>query len=105
MRNTSRNAILDALAISFALLVLALVSCACPCVARAQGETTSAITGDIADATGAAVPGATVTITNRATGFQRSVKTDGEGHFNFPQLKPGAYSVKAEAPGFETENS
>ncbi len=67
----------------------------------AQGETTSAIVGQVTDATNAAVPGATVTITNRETGSRRSAMTDNEGRFNFPQLKPGAYSVRVEAEGFE----
>ena len=71
----------------------------------AQGETTSAIVGQVTDATNAAIPGATVTITNRETGLQRSAKTDEEGRFNFPQLKPGAYSVKVEAEGFEAQQN
>ncbi|HUJ31008.1 MAG TPA: carboxypeptidase regulatory-like domain-containing protein [Candidatus Acidoferrum sp.] len=71
-----------------------------PLRALAQGETTSAILGQITDATGAAVPTATVTITNRATSLQRSVNSDTEGRFNFPQLNPGTYSVKVVAPGF-----
>ena len=41
-----------------------------------QGETTSAIIGQVSDASGAAVPGATVTITNRETGLRRSASTD-----------------------------
>src|ERR1700683_2298447 len=67
----------------------------------AQGETTSAIVGQVTDATNAAIPGATVTITNRETALQRSAKTDDEGRFNLPQLKPGTYSVKVEAEGFD----
>src|SRR5437879_1693218 len=70
-----------------------------------QGETTSAIIGQVSDASGAAVPGATVTITNRETGLRRSASTDDSGRFNFPQLKPGAYSVKAEAEGFEPQQN
>ena len=72
----------------------------CSQVAFGQGETTSAIVGQVTDATNAAIPGATVTITNRETSLQRSAKTDDEGRFNFPQLKPGTYSVKVEAGGF-----
>src|SRR5271169_3536974 len=72
-----------------------------PEVAFSQGETTSAILGQVSDATGAAVPGATVTVTNKETGLRRSATTDDSGRFNFPQLKPGAYSVKVEAEGFE----
>jgi carboxypeptidase family protein len=67
---------------------------------RAQGETTSAIVGEVSDPTGAAVPGATVTISNRETGLKRSLRTDGEGRFNFPHLMPGTYSVRVEAQGF-----
>ena len=74
-----------------------------PAAAFAQGETTSAIVGQVTDTTSAVVPGATVTVTNRDTGLERSVKTDDAGRFNFPQLKPGTYSVKAEAQGFEPQ--
>ena len=69
--------------------------------ALAQGETTSAIVGQVSDASTAALPGATVTITNRETGATRRAKTDGAGRFDFPQLKPGIYSVRVEAEGFE----
>src|SRR2546425_9347568 len=74
-------------------------------LAVAQGETTSAIVGQVTDATTAAIPGAAVTITNRETGLQRSAKTDDEGRFNFPQLKPGTYSVKVEAEGFALQQN
>jgi hypothetical protein len=70
-----------------------------------QGETTSAIIGQLSDASGAAMPGATVTVTNEETGLRRSGITDDSGRFNFPQLKPGAYSVKVEARGFETQQN
>ncbi len=69
----------------------------------AQGETTSAIVGQVTDATGALIPGAAVTITNRGTGLVRSLKTDAEGGFDFPQLPPGAYSVRAQADGFDPQ--
>ncbi len=86
--------------VRFALLVLC-VACLLPAEALAQGETTSAIVGQVRDTTNAVVPGAIVTITNPDTGLRRSAKTDNLGRFNFPQLKPGTYSVKVEAPGFE----
>src|SRR6202162_5456660 len=70
-----------------------------------QGETTSAIVGQVSDASGAAVPSATVTVTNKETGLRRSASTDDSGRFNFPQLKPGAYSVKVGAEGFETQQN
>ncbi len=66
-----------------------------------QGETTSAIVGTVTDRTGAAIAGATVTIVNTDNGSKRSLRTDADGRFNFPQLKPGPYSIKAEADQFE----
>ena len=76
-----------------------------PTVALPQGETTSAIVGQVTDATNAVIPGAAVTIINRETALQRSAKTDDEGRFNFPQLKPGSYSVKVEAEGFDPQQN
>ena len=76
-----------------------------PSIAFAQGETTSAIVGQVIDASGAAVPGATVTITSPTTGLQRSLKTDDGGRFNFPQLRPGTYSVTVEAEGFDQQQN
>ncbi len=55
--------------------------------------------------TDAVVPGATVTIASPETGVRRSAKTDEAGRFNFPQLKPGTYSVRAEAQGFEPQQN
>src|ERR1700736_4981006 len=83
------------------VLIVAVVASLSPPQALAQGETTSAIVGQVRDTTNAVVPGATVTIANPETGLKRSAKTDDAGRFNFPQLKPGTYSVKAEALGFE----
>ena len=73
--------------------------------AKAQGDTTSAIFGQVTDATNAAIPGATVSVKNRETGLRRTAKTDEEGRFNFPQLRPGTYSVKVEADGFEPQQN
>ena len=88
-------------ALSLALLGLAVSVMQAP--AWAQGETTSAIIGLVADTTGAVVPDATVTITNQETGLKRTAKTDSGGRLNFPQLKPGTYAVRVEAEGFEPQ--
>lgn len=87
------------------VLVLVVVLLAVPLQALAQGETTSAIEGQVTDATSAAIPDATVTITNRDTGLHRSLKTDDQGRFNFPQLTPGSYSVKVQAEGFDPQQN
>jgi hypothetical protein len=69
----------------------------------AQGETTSAIVGAVVDPSGAAIADATVTMISIEAGSKRSAKTDGAGRFNFPQLKPGSYSVEVEAEGFDPQ--
>src|SRR5271170_4394937 len=85
------------------LVVLAVALFATQPFARGQGETTSAIAGSVSDQTGSATAGAAVVISSPDNGFRRSVKTDDAGRFSFPQLKPGVYSVKVEAEGFEIQ--
>jgi hypothetical protein len=70
-----------------------------------QGETTSAIVGQVSDSANSAVPGAIVTVTSRETGAVRRVTTDETGRFNFPQLQPGTYSVRVEAQGFAPQQN
>ena len=77
----------------------------CPPASRAQGETTSAIVGQVTDPAGSAIPGAAVTLTNHETGLERRATADTDGRFNFPQLKPGTYAVRVEAPGFEPQQN
>ncbi|HWS95311.1 MAG TPA: carboxypeptidase regulatory-like domain-containing protein [Candidatus Methylomirabilis sp.] len=83
------------------IALLAALALLLPVWGWAQGETTSAILGQVTDPTGAAVARATVTVVNRDTGLKRMARTDDTGHFNFPQLVPGAYALQAEAAGFE----
>ncbi len=78
---------------------------ASPPGAWAQGETTSAVIGQVADASNAAIPSATVTIKNPQTGIERTAKTDEQGRFNFSQLRPGSYSVAVQAEGFEPQQN
>jgi len=87
------------------VLIAAALAMASRIPAWAQGETTSAIVGAVTDTTDAAIPGATVTVANADMGFHRSMKTDAAGRFSFPQLKPGVYSVKAEADSFEAQQN
>ena len=87
------------------IILASLLLCVVAISALGQGETTSAILGQVSDATSGAIAGATVTITNRETGLKRAVMTDEEGRFNFPQLAPGNYSVRAEATGFAAQRS
>ena len=91
-------------ALRLALLAIA-VGSVMQTAAWAQGETTSAIIGQVSDTTNAVVPDATVTITNQETGLKRTAKTDSGGRLNFPQLKPGTYTVRVEAQGFEPQQA
>ncbi len=58
------------------------------------------ISGSVLDGTGAALPGAKVTVRNDDTGTTRSLTTDSTGRFSAPSIPVGSYSVSAEAPGF-----
>lgn len=63
-------------------------------------QPTSSITGVVRTEGGAPMPAVRVTATNRATGFQRSVATDGNGHYTIADLPPGSYTVGAAAVGY-----
>ena len=67
--------------------------------AFAQGSG-GALHGRVADETGGALPGVTVTATNDATGFSRSTVTGSDGAYSLPALPVGTYSVNADLSGF-----
>jgi len=71
-------------------------------MARAQGIDTALLRGMVTDPTGAAVPGAIVTMTNVATGVSDKRPSDESGRYLFADLKPAAYTAKVEAAGFKT---
>jgi hypothetical protein len=60
------------------------------------------ISGQVSDATGAAVPRCSVTATHTQTGLKRSVMTQDNGIFVFAALPEGKYNVTAEKPGFRS---
>ena len=60
------------------------------------------VTGRVTDPNGAAVAGATVTITNVSTNQQTTTRTSDEGVYRSPVLPPGNYNVKVESPGFKS---
>src|ERR1700681_653117 len=55
----------------------------------------------VTDDSHAAVPGATVTVTNKQSGAVRSGVSGSDGVFQIPQLDPGRYSVTVELQGFQ----
>ena len=64
-------------------------------------QTTGSMSGTITDSNGAVVPGASVTVTNIATGAERKTTTSESGTFSVPNLQPGNYSVAVESSGFK----
>src|SRR5580704_245217 len=67
----------------------------------AQGNA-GRILGSVTDQTGAAVAGATVTVTDLQRGITRTLTTEESGQYFAPNLLPGAYKVRAEAKGFKS---
>lgn len=69
--------------------------------AWAQGNQ-GAIEGIVVDVSGAPVPGAHLVVRNLATGVESDTQSDADGHFSFPTLLAGNYSVEVEKNGFVT---
>ena len=66
-----------------------------------EGGAASSISGNVTDTNGAAVPGASVTITNRATNQSITTMTGSDGSYRSSTLAPGTYSVTINSPGFK----
>ena len=65
--------------------------------------TTATIAGVVQDASGAVIPGVSVTAKNLETGITRTATTDEGGRYTVPDLTLGNYEVDAQLPGFQTE--
>src|SRR5215471_4896056 len=77
------------------LFVLALVS------AGVAQTSKGILSGVVRDATGAAVPGATVTVTDQDTGETRTVTSEATGAYRIDAISPGNYKVHVEVAGFQ----
>ncbi len=66
---------------------------------------TSSLRGTIADATGALVPGATITVESKATGYHQVHTSEKNGDYQFQQVPPSTYTVTVQSPGFANEVS
>jgi len=60
--------------------------------------------GTVTDQSGAAVPGAVLTLTNSATGFKATFTSDNSGDYSFRNLTPGTYDLTASKNGFQTHS-
>ena len=79
--------------------VLALTILLFPGASRAQFN--ASLSGTVLDATQAAIPGATVTLTNQQDQAVSTTQSSGEGFFRFGELPPGNYSLTVAAKGFQ----
>jgi outer membrane receptor protein involved in Fe transport len=92
---TLRRSVVWLIALAFVLL---------PAVVQAQSNVaTGQIQGNVADPQGAALPGATVTATNEATGFSRVAATEASGLYRLNYLPSGTYDLRVDMDGFRTE--
>ena len=84
------------------LSILLVLGLACSSIAVYAQAPTGIIEGTVTDASGAVVPNATLTITNKATGIARDVTAGTNGNYSAPALNAGDYEVKAALTGFKT---
>ncbi|HTS31307.1 MAG TPA: TonB-dependent receptor [Bryobacteraceae bacterium] len=96
MRNVSsfRGCSLPGLLASFFLYAVA-----------AFPQSTGTIQGTVTDATGAAVPNASISVKNQQTGEERSTSTDSSGIYSVPSLPVGGYTVSVKSPGMSPMNA
>ncbi len=85
----------------FRWTTIALIALLIPSLLFAQSAGSS-LSGRVADESGGAVPGVTVTATNTQTGLVRTTVTESDGSYRFAALPVGTYKVTAELSGFST---
>jgi hypothetical protein len=62
----------------------------------------ASLSGTVLDPGGAVIPGAKLTLTNEASGFQSNFISDGTGQYSFRNLTPGKYDLTVSATGFKS---
>lgn len=100
-RNSCALILRSALPFCFLALFFSLI---CPARLHAQADSANGrLEGSVLDSSGAAVPGATVVITNKKTAVSTTLKTEDDGHFVALYLAPGIYEVSMEKDGFQKQ--
>lgn len=77
------------------------ISFLAPCLILAQTGTSGLITGSVIDASGAVIPGASVSLSNALTGYNRTIQSDASGSFHFAKLPFGTYTLTVAQNGFQ----
>jgi hypothetical protein len=83
--------------LSFCLFAALVVTC------NAQSIISGDVTGTVTDATGASVPGATVSLANASTNATQTVTTNADGTYRFAFVPPGTYKISVNANGFQAQ--
>ncbi len=80
-----------------------LLCCTLFSVLQVQGQNiTGSIVGFVSDTSGAATPGAVITVVNQGTGTTVEAKVDEQGSYTVPNLLAGTYRITAKKEGFQT---
>src|SRR5690348_13206002 len=85
----------------FGVVIILVATVLLPRVVSGQATYTALVRGTVQDASGALVPGATVTATADATKVTETTKTDQQGRYLFASLPPTSYTIRVEAAGFK----
>lgn len=86
-------------------LLSALFFIGVPCSMFAQAPTAATLAGTVTDPSGAAIPRATLILTDPSTGYHRTITSNGRGGYTFPDLQAGDYTLTVEAKGFANTQS
>jgi Carboxypeptidase regulatory-like domain len=95
MYTSRRRGIVAAFVIFFSLV---------PVLLAQSGSNSGTINGTVTDATGAIVPGATVTIGNTVSGYSKTATADAAGHYQFTNLPFNPYRVTISFAGFASQS-
>ena len=85
-------------------VVVAFLAALC-CSQSSYGQAIGSFSGTVTDKTGSAIAGASVTVTNQATGVTRGGVTDDTGHYIVNYLPVGVYTIRVEFKGFQAAES
>ena len=82
--------------------LVAIVLCLSGAISGYSQVTGATLSGTVSDSSGAAIPGAQISIRNAATGIVTDVMGNADGYYTAPNLAPGIYDVRVTANGFNT---
>lgn len=70
---------------------------------HAIGQGTTSVRGTVTDQTGAIIPDATLELTDPAIDVHKTTTSDNKGEYEFPQLQPSKYTIRASVAGMSTQ--